>query len=262
MSVFQEFLTSYFDSIYQAMVADRLRGQVELTEPGKNGLHLDLGCHAGENSVRLADAAAVSSTWGLDYDADLLRTARKERAVRAIQADLNGGLPLRSGSFDLVTAMDVLEHLVNTAGFLGEIHRVLRPGGYAIIATPNLAAWHNVFALVLGLQPFSGPNIGDMTDGEIDLVRRLHRRAYNMPEDGEVARPEGAETVHRHLVVVAYRSLVRLLQEKGFVVEVAWGFGYYPLPHFLAKHVAKLDKRHSVHLLFKLRKPAVVAGRE
>jgi hypothetical protein len=101
-----------------------------------------------------------------------------------------------------------------------------------------------------------------MTDGEIDLVRRLHRRAYNMPEDGKVARPAGAETVHRHLVVVAYRSLVRLLQETGFVVEVARGFGYYPLPPFLAKPMTKLDKRHSVHMLFRLRKPEVVADRE
>jgi SAM-dependent methyltransferase len=151
--------------------------------------------------------------------------------------------------------MDVIEHLTHTTTFLREVLRVLKPGGYVVIATPNLAAWHNVFALVLGLQPFSGPSVTDMTDGEIDLVRRLHRRAYDLPEEGDVDRPEGAETVHRHLVVLAYRTLINTLERAGFVIESARGFGYYPLPPRLADLAARLDVRHSVHLLIKARKP-------
>ena len=151
--------------------------------------------------------------------------------------------------------MDVIEHLASTATFVDELYRVLKPGGYAVIATPNLAAWHNVFALLLGLQPFSGPSVTDMTDGEIDLVRRLHRRAYDMAEEGEAQRPEGAETVHRHLVVLAYRTLVNTLTRHGFVVESARGYGYYPLPPLLARLAERLDVRHSVHLLVKVRKP-------
>jgi SAM-dependent methyltransferase len=255
MNLFQRVMTGYFHTIYRDMVDRLLRAEVEIMSPCGQGLHLDLGSHAGENAARLAAAARLSPTWGLDYDAKLLRQGLHEHGVRGIQADLNRELPLRCASFDVVTVMDVIEHLAGTDTFVGELYRVLKPGGYAVIATPNLAAWHNVFALFLGLQPFSGPSVTDMTDGEIDLVRRLHRRAYDMPEEGEAARPEAAETVHRHLVVLAYRTLINTLERHGFAIESARGYGYYPLPPFLAGLAERLDIRHSVHLLVKARKP-------
>lgn len=255
MGLFRRALTAYFHAIYRDMVDRRLRAQVDIMEPCGAGLHLDLGSHAGENAVRLAAAGGLAPTWGLDYDLDLLRTGLQQQRVRGIQANLNQPLPLRSAAFDVVTAMDVIEHLSGVDTFVGEIYRVLKPGGYAVIATPNLAAWHNIFALLVGLQPFSGPNITDMTDGEIDLVRRLHRRAYDMPEEGEAARPQAAETVHRHLVVLAYRSMINVLERHGFRIVAARGYGYYPLPPLLARLFAKLDIRHSVHVLVKVYKP-------
>jgi hypothetical protein len=56
-------------------------------------------------------------------------------------------------------------------------------------------------------------------------------------------------------VVLAYRSLINALERPGFVVEFAQGYGYYPLPPFLARLAAKLDISHSVHLVIKVRKP-------
>lgn len=255
MNLIQRALTAYFHRVYRDMVDRLLAAEVAIMAPCGEGRHLDLGSHAGENAARLATVADLSPTWGIDYDAGLLGEGWQQRGIPGVQADLNRALPLRSAAFDVVTVMDVIEHLAGTATFVDELYRVLRPGGYAVIATPNLAAWHNVFALMLGLQPFSGPSVTDMTDGEIDLVRRLHRRAYDMPEEGAAQRPEGAETVHRHLVVLAYRTLVNTLARHGFVVESARGYGYYPLPPLLARLAERLDVRHSVHLLVKVRKP-------
>jgi SAM-dependent methyltransferase len=255
MNLIQHALTGYFHRIYRDMVDRLLAAEVEIMAHCGDGRHLDLGSHAGENALRLAKAAGLAPTWGIDYDTGLLERGLSERGVRGIQADLNRELPLHSAVFDVVTIMDVIEHLTGTETFVRETWRVLRPGGYAVLATPNLAAWHNVFALLLGLQPFSGPSVTNMTDGEIGLVRRLHRRAYDMPEEGEADRPTGAETVHRHLVVLAYRTLVNTLERQGFVVESARGYGYYPLPVFLARLAERLDIRHSVHLLIKVRKP-------
>ncbi|MBN2387654.1 MAG: class I SAM-dependent methyltransferase [Anaerolineales bacterium] len=44
---------------------------------------------------------------------------------------------METGSFDLVIACDVLEHVPDDRAALGEIHRILRPGGYAILTVPQ-----------------------------------------------------------------------------------------------------------------------------
>ncbi|MDP3992247.1 MAG: class I SAM-dependent methyltransferase [Nanoarchaeota archaeon] len=54
--------------------------------------------------------------------------------------DLNGGLPFEDSSFDVVVALEVLEHLCNPYKMMKEIKRVLRDGGYAIISMPNTAS--------------------------------------------------------------------------------------------------------------------------
>jgi SAM-dependent methyltransferase len=48
-----------------------------------------------------------------------------------------GVLPYGDAEFDVVTAFDVLEHVPDTAGFLSEIRRVLKPGGRFLFQTPN-----------------------------------------------------------------------------------------------------------------------------
>ena len=49
-----------------------------------------------------------------------------------------GALPFKDGTFDLVTANMVLEHVPDPVKFLGNIFRVLRPGGHFLFVTPNL----------------------------------------------------------------------------------------------------------------------------
>ncbi len=51
--------------------------------------------------------------------------------------DVSSGLPFEDGSFDFAFCIEVLEHVPNPWGTLGEIHRVLRPGGILILSVPN-----------------------------------------------------------------------------------------------------------------------------
>jgi len=76
--------------------------------------------------------------------------------------------------------------LVETWTFVTELHRILVPHGYLIIDSPNLASWHNVFALVLGIQPFSGPNLISLTESDVDLVRSIQRKDHGISDDKEV----------------------------------------------------------------------------
>lgn len=50
-------------------------------------------------------------------------------------------LPFPDNSFDAVTMFDVLEHIPDDLAAIAEAQRVLRPGGYLLISTPNSAQW-------------------------------------------------------------------------------------------------------------------------
>lgn len=249
----RQLLTRYLDYIYQDTVRLRYAAQRACMEGNPEARLLDIGCQTGVNTLRLARVAGASRVVGMEYNLRTLREASRQ-GIWPVLADANRPLPLESGSVDVITAMDVLEHLTDPRMLIGEAHRVLRPGGYLVLATPNLASWHNILALLLALQPFSGPNLTTMLDADLDVVRRLHRRAYALPEEGSLLADEEQE-LHRHIVVVAYRALLHLMVREGFHVEYARGFGYYPFPPLLARPLARLDPWHAHHLVVKGRKP-------
>ncbi len=57
----------------------------------------------------------------------------------ATRLDLNEGVPFPDGAFDLVVMLEVIEHVVRAERALGEIWRVLSPGGHLLLSTPNHA---------------------------------------------------------------------------------------------------------------------------
>ncbi|MEO8285679.1 MAG: class I SAM-dependent methyltransferase [Chloroflexota bacterium] len=58
-------------------------------------------------------------------------------------------LPFRSGTFDHIVCVDVVEHLTDPAAFLKETARCLRPGGTMIICTPNLLGYKNIISSLM-----------------------------------------------------------------------------------------------------------------
>ena len=78
--------------------------------------------------------------------------------VRAIQGSLPASLdPIPSSSLDLVLCVSVLEHVSDAPGLLREIHRILKPGGRALINVPSWRGkWFLEFsAFKLHLSPAS-----------------------------------------------------------------------------------------------------------
>ncbi len=56
------------------------------------------------------------------------------------QADMNEPLPFDAGAFDAVVSIEGIEHIQRPFDFIGECRRVLKPGGYLFLTTPNISA--------------------------------------------------------------------------------------------------------------------------
>lgn len=93
---------------------------------------LDLGCGPGNMLDFLAGHGDV---FGSDFSADALRFCRARKHERVFRADFHR-LPLRAGSFDVVTCIDVIEHLADDRRAIAELFQAVRPGGHLVVTVP------------------------------------------------------------------------------------------------------------------------------
>jgi 2-polyprenyl-3-methyl-5-hydroxy-6-metoxy-1,4-benzoquinol methylase len=96
---------------------------------------LDVGCGEGQFAAELARAGA--SVVGIDVAEEPLRRARELHPELDVRLeDAEGPWELADGSFDVVWAGEVIEHVADTAAWLSEVRRVLRSGGRLLLSTP------------------------------------------------------------------------------------------------------------------------------
>ena len=214
------------------------RNILNLIEENSNSKIVDLGCDEGSWTLKVAEKSQSRDYHGLDIvDGQLEIAAAK--GINIKKGDLNKSLPYEDEQFDLVHSNQVIEHLFDLDNFLSEIYRILKPNGYCITSTENIASWINTGAQVLGWQPFSLTNISTKKLGMGNPL------ALNSDD----------KLVHKsmlHTRILSTTALKDLFKAHGFIVEKITGAGYFPLPGILGK----LDPRHSHFITIKARKPA------
>lgn len=102
--------------------------------PGKTYQLLDAGCGTGGTTIELTDLGVVT---GIDMSENALAYARLRGLRRLVRGSIER-LPFPDATFDVWTCFDVLYHrAVGAEGAaLAEAHRVLRPGGIALVREP------------------------------------------------------------------------------------------------------------------------------
>ena len=116
---------------------------------------LDVGCGTGANLQMLSEFGAAE---GVDVSTEALDFCRA-RGLSKVKQGAAESLPYEDASFDLVTGLDVVEHLDDDVAGLREMRRVLRPDGRALLFVP-------AFMFLWGVQD--------------DISH--HRRRYTVPE--------------------------------------------------------------------------------
>lgn len=127
---------------------------------------LDVGCGTGANLELLGEYGEAE---GVDVSPDALAFCRA-RGLSRVKLGEAEKLPYEDNSFDLVTGLDVVEHLDDDVAGLSEMRRVLRPDGRALLFVP-------AFMFLWGVQ---------------DDVSH-HRRRYTIPRLRKVVEEAGFE---------------------------------------------------------------------
>ncbi|MDD2807458.1 MAG: methyltransferase domain-containing protein [Patescibacteria group bacterium] len=98
---------------------------------------LDLGCHGGDLTNVLSQAAQVD-IYGIDISEKSIEFAKRRFPnINFSVQDFPGQKQFTDNYFQAITAFDVMEHIPDTPKVLDEIKRLLKPGGYFIMAIPN-----------------------------------------------------------------------------------------------------------------------------
>jgi SAM-dependent methyltransferase len=123
----------------------RIHDLVRAHLPRSGGLLLDLGCGSGRTARSFEQyGRVVGSDLSSAPLADDAAKGRRRLASRAEQ------LPFKNGTFDLITALDLVEHLEQDLPAFGEMFRVLRPDGVLILTVPAMPLLYGPHDRVLG----------------------------------------------------------------------------------------------------------------
>jgi SAM-dependent methyltransferase len=153
-------------------------GELDRLSPPSGARLLDAGCGSGRTLDVLARFGRVT---GVDISPIAVRAARA-RGHDVREADILD-MPLPDGRFDVVTCLDVLEHIRDDRRALAELLRVTRPGGAIVLTVPAYPSlWSSHDVANEHLRRYRRTTLRLLAaDAECDFVRDTHFNALLLP---------------------------------------------------------------------------------
>ncbi len=115
---------------------------------------LDVGCGLANDTSRFARGGALVT--GIDLSSRAATLSQRNFELRGLEGTFKqmdgGNLEFADNSFDVVYCHTVLHFAYNPEAIIKEIHRVLKPGGQAIIMTVNRHSWLMVMHKLMGVE--------------------------------------------------------------------------------------------------------------
>jgi 2-polyprenyl-6-hydroxyphenyl methylase/3-demethylubiquinone-9 3-methyltransferase len=110
---------------------------------------LDVGCGAGLLTEPLARLGAKVT--GIDASPEVIAVAREHANAMGVEIDYRAGdVQKLEGQFDLITCMEVIEHVADPAAFVKALAKRLAPDGLLILSTPNATGWSKLMMIMIG----------------------------------------------------------------------------------------------------------------
>lgn len=163
---------------------------------------LDLGCGTGTLALSIAGEGPAANVWGLDADAHALAIARSKQARGPLRVHWSQGLaqatPFPDGAFDAVVSSLFFHHLrrAEKRAVLGEVFRILSPGGRLLIADwgrPASRASRILFLVVQALDGFETTQ--DSVDGILPSLM-LEAGLESVATEERFQTPLGTISIH------------------------------------------------------------------